>query len=40
MTPRDWATVAMWGAAVVSSLAAGLAVGLVGAYMQGRSEGL
>jgi len=40
MTPRDWAHAAMWGAVVVGSLAVGIAVGLVGAVIVARGEGL
>ena len=39
MTPRDWATVALWGAAAIGGLAVGLTVGLVGAVIVARGEG-
>ena len=40
MTPRDWATVAMWSTVAISGLAVGLTIGLVGAVIVARGEGL
>jgi len=40
MTPRDWATVAMWSTVAIGGLAVGLGVGLVGAVIVARGEGL
>ena len=40
MTPRDWATVAMWSTVAVGGLAVGLTIGLVGAVIVARGEGL
>jgi len=40
MTPRDWATVAMWSTVAIGGLAVGLTIGLVGAVIVARGEGL
>jgi len=40
MTPRDWATVAMWSTVAIGGLAVGIAVGLVGSIVVARGEGL
>ena len=40
MTPRDWATVAMWSTVAIGGLAVGLTIGLVGAMIVARGEGL
>ena len=40
MTPRDWATVALWSTVAIGGLAVGLAIGLVGAVIVARGEGL
>ena len=40
MTPRDWATVAMWSTVAIGGLALGLTIGLVGAVIVARGEGL
>ena len=39
MTPRDWATVALWSTVAIGGLAVGLTIGLVGAVIVGRGEG-
>jgi len=40
MTPRDWATVAMWSTVAIGGLTIGLTIGLVGAVIVARGEGL
>jgi len=40
MTPRDWATVALWSTVAIGGLAVGLTIGLVGAVIVARGEGL
>ena len=40
MTPRDWATVALWSTVAIGGLAIGLTIGLVGAVIVARGEGL
>jgi len=39
MTPRDWATVALWSTVAIGGLAVGLTIGLVGAVIVARGEG-
>ena len=39
MTPRDWATVAMWSTVAIGGLAVGLTIGLVGSIVVARGEG-
>lgn len=40
MTPRDWATVALWSTVAIGGLAIGLTIGLVSAVIVARGEGL
>ena len=38
MTPRDWATVALWSTVAIGGLAVGLTIGLVGVFMAARGD--